>query len=96
MSNDRYAIVLPNGRPHFTDVTAREVEAICDELGYDRSHVLRKLRRQRRITLEDDVGKFEIIRQKTEAEALADAQFGWTDADGEHDPSECRDRAVRK
>jgi DNA-binding LacI/PurR family transcriptional regulator len=58
-----YSIVLPDGRPHFTDVSRREVEAICQDLGYSPEHVLRKLRRNGRVTLSDDVGEFSIEQQ---------------------------------
>jgi DNA-binding LacI/PurR family transcriptional regulator len=56
-----YEIVL-NGRPHFNDVTKREVESICHDLGYSPSYVLRKLREKGRATLSDDVGDFTVVR----------------------------------
>jgi hypothetical protein len=53
-----YAIILPDGRPHFENVSAREVEAICRELGYAPERIIRKLKRQKRVVLSDDVGEF--------------------------------------
>ena len=57
-------------------MSADEVASICADLGYDRAHVLRKLRDKGRVVLKDDLGKFEIVRQQhaTEAEAEAEAE----------------------
>jgi hypothetical protein len=71
-----YKLVHSGGRVHYTDLTHSEVGKLCDELGYDRAHVLRKLRDRGRVVLKDDLGKFSIVRQQkrlndveTEAEA---------------------------
>jgi len=72
-----YKIVLSGGRVHYTDLTHSEVAKLCDELGYDRAHVLRKLRDRGRVVLKDDLGKFEIVRQQhgvEAAEAEAEAE----------------------
>jgi len=58
-----YKLVLAGGRVHYTDLSLWEVGKLCDELGYDRAHVLRKLRDNGRVDLKDDVGKFLIVRQ---------------------------------
>jgi hypothetical protein len=58
-----YQIVLDADRVLASDVSAEEVASICTDLGYDRAHVLRKLRREHRVTLSDDVGEFFVVEQ---------------------------------
>jgi hypothetical protein len=63
MATPSYQIVVPAGRVLCTDLSSDEIASICDDLGYDRDHVLRRLRREHRVKLSDDVGEFFIVEQ---------------------------------
>ena len=63
MPTPTYQIVLPAGRVLCSDVSAHEIASICSDLGFYAPRVLRKLRREHRVTLSDDVGEFFIVEQ---------------------------------
>jgi hypothetical protein len=64
MSAHSYRIVLPDACVLRSDISAEDVAWICKQLGYDERRILLKLKRDHRVILQDDVGKF-VVQQNS-------------------------------